>query len=402
MAISVDYDVVPFLITIPKDDTTFDIGTQYYMDVNVFWDLLADYSDSDESMPHPLMYTRIPATSSTPSITEIDLAYYRLQFEDGLYSVNIINGNTNIREVEIKNQVSVNTNNTTGFIDAQFLQHSTFGGSVHLKQSGGNPGVLYPLGTPSQPVNNLPDAKQIAINQGLTHISVEGTFVFDAADSLDGYVMEGESSSQATIVLTPAALITNCIFRTATITGSLDGGCDASNCIIGSLDYIDGTLLDCFLTDGTITLSGAQANFLRCGSAVAGGAITDTPTLDLGGTGTKLVIRDYQGGIKLINHNVGTDSTSIDMSSGQVVLDSTISSGTFTIRGIADVTDNSSGTAIINDDTLTAKVDELRTRLDLDVNVPNTYQDDKTAITNSEFTLTNTDNLNGTHTVQRS
>ncbi len=45
---------------------------------------------------------------------------------------------------------------------------------------------------------------------------------------------------------------------------------------------------------------------------------------------------------------------------------------------------------------------ELHERLDLDPNKPNNYQDDKTAIANGDWTLTNTDNLDGTHTVQRS
>ena len=45
---------------------------------------------------------------------------------------------------------------------------------------------------------------------------------------------------------------------------------------------------------------------------------------------------------------------------------------------------------------------EVHERLDLDAAKPNTYQDDASAIAGSDFDLTNTDNLNGSHTVQRS
>jgi hypothetical protein len=116
MAITVDYTVTPFLITIPQSDLTLESGTRYTLTVDTFWLLLRDFTDNENAMAHPKLYRRIPATSSTPSITEIEEAYYQLQFEDGLYSVNITEGNTNIRDVEVKNQVSVNTNNTAGFI----------------------------------------------------------------------------------------------------------------------------------------------------------------------------------------------------------------------------------------------------------------------------------------------
>ena len=71
------------------------------------------------------------------------------------------------------------------------------------------------------------------------------------------------------------------------------------------------------------------------------------PVLDFGGSGTELFIRGYSGGIKLINHS-GTDAASIDMDSGHVVIDSTITNGTIAIRGVSKLTDNSTGTAIIN------------------------------------------------------
>jgi hypothetical protein len=122
MAITVDYNNTPkWLITIPKSDLTLDTGTKYTLTVDTFWQLLRDYADSEEGIVNPIIYTRIAATASTPSITNINLDYYSLQFEDVLYSVNIIDGNTNIRDAEVKNKVSVNTNNTAGFVDQSTL-----------------------------------------------------------------------------------------------------------------------------------------------------------------------------------------------------------------------------------------------------------------------------------------
>lgn len=116
MALSVDYSTAPpWLITVPKSDLTLITGTQYQLTVDDYWILLRDYTDNEVTMARPVLYSRIPATPSTPSITDIDLNYYRIEFEPDLYSVNIINGNTNIRDGEVKNITSVNTNNTTGY-----------------------------------------------------------------------------------------------------------------------------------------------------------------------------------------------------------------------------------------------------------------------------------------------
>lgn len=65
-----------------------------------------------------------------------------------------------------------------------------------------------------------------------------------------------------------------------------------------------------------------------------------------------MVIRDYSGGLRIINKTGADDNCSIDMSSGQVVIDSTVTAGEITIRGIAKVTDNSTGTASVVSDNL--------------------------------------------------
>lgn len=231
------------------------------------------------------------------------------------------------------------------------LEYSAFQGAVTLDTTNGDSGLSLtdgtPTGTKETPVDNLADAKSIASARGFDQIDVVGTYTFTSSDTLDGYIIQGASPSKTTIVVEDGATVQNCIFRDVTLTGNLDGGNDASFCIIQNMNYIDGSILDCFLS-GTLTLSGTQANILRCASAIAGSGSDDTPTIDMGGTGTDLVIRDYQGGIKLTNHTSGTDKVSIDMSSGRVIFDSTITSGLYTVRGVGSVEDNSTGTAVVN------------------------------------------------------
>ena len=338
MAITVDYSTAaPWLITIPQADLTLESGTKYKLDVDVFWSLLADFSDNENPVVRPKLYSRIPATTSTPSITEIEDQFYSLQFEDGLYSVNIINGNTNIRDVEVKNQVSVNTNNTTGFIDAQFLEHSTFQGAVHLDAINGGSGTSYPMGTPAAPVNNAIDAVAIANQRGFEEIHVIGNYTFTTGDDIDNFTIVGQNPVKSTVTIETGASANKVELFECHAIGILDGQSTARECLLTNLDYINGYIHNCILSPGTISLGGGTtAYFIDCTSGLPG---LGTPTIDMGGSGQPLAIRNYNGGIKLTN-KTGSDAASIDLGSGQVVLDSaTVTGGTIVVRGDGKLVD---------------------------------------------------------------
>ena len=116
------------------------------------------------------------------------------------------------------------------------------------------------------------------------------------------------------------------------------------NCLVRNINYVNGYIEECVLGIGTITLGGAEeAHFLDCWSGVVGSA---TPIIDMGGSGQGLGVRNYNGGLKIIN-KTGDEKVSIDLNSGQVVLDSTITAGEIVVRGIGKLTDNSeSGTSV--------------------------------------------------------
>ena len=131
----------------------------------------------------------------------------------------------------------------------------------------------------------------------------------------------------------------DCEFYDSTVTGQLDGNSVLNNCRIQDLQYIEGEVRECILGGGTITLLG-NAIFLDCWADVPG---VDSPVIDLGGSGAKLELRNYNGDVKLIN-KTGTEEISIDLNSGKIVLDSTITGGTVVIRGVGWVVNNGSAT----------------------------------------------------------
>ena len=358
MAISIAWDTG--VITVPKADMTLVQTTPVEirrLDTSSFFFTLKALEASEEGQP----YTDTQRNSAPVLLGGITYARvleiidpYTVTFEDGTYVVQLVGSNNNMIEKTNPNQVSVQGNNAAGLIQTEEIQYSSFQSGVTIDQANGTAGQAYPAGTLQSPVNNLTDAKFIAELRGFDKFFIKGVFTFDAADTIDGFEFAGESFTRTTINLTSAALIENCRFSNAALSGSLDGGNDVFSCRITSLDYIDGIIYDSELEAGTISLGGAQADFIRCYSGVAGGGASQTPVLDLGGTGTALVVRDYQGGLKITNYTSGADAASIDLSSGRVTFDSTISAGVFAVRGVGFVEDNSTGTAVIKSQILDA------------------------------------------------
>ncbi len=344
MALTVDFTTAsPWLITIPKSDLTLESGTKYKLTVDEFWSLLTDYTDNQTTMAYPKLYSRIPATTSTPSITEIE-PDYQLQFEDGSYSVNIIEGNTNIRDVEVKNSVSVNTNNTTGFIDPTYIQYSTFSGGVWIDTTNGQSGTTYPTGTPSVPSDNLADTLAIAQANGFNHIYIKGSVTIDSGDWSAGYIFHGQSPVISVVTLGTAAILDNCEIRDAFVQGVLDTGNILRECLLGNITSYSGFMDRCGL-NGTITLGSGQTTMVDVFSNIAGGS---TPYIDFSGAGSSLAVRGYSGGLGIKN-KTGSDQVSIDMDSGQVKFDADVTNtANIYVRGNGRITDNSTGTDLID------------------------------------------------------
>ena len=327
----------------------------YNLDLNAFRFALKDLEDTEEGMAF------LDTHSHNPPLTVggVDLARtieiingYTITFEDAQYAVNLIGANSNTGDLVNVNQVSVRSANSAGLVTSTAIEYGEYGGAVTIDTSEGVTGTIYPTGTPRQPSSNLANAVEIATSRGFDTIRVIGDYTFLTSDVIDGFIIKGQSPTKSYITLTTQASITNCDFKDATVDGFLDGGSNLDNCHIIDLNYVDGTVKRCELGPGTITLNGASAEFIECWSGVAG---NDTPIIDMGATGTDLMIRGYNGGVKLINYTSGINPVSIDISSGHVILDTTISSGAITVRGVGKLTNNSTGTSVILEELLDSR-----------------------------------------------
>lgn len=249
------------------------------------------------------------------------------------------------------------------------IQFASFNSGITLDVINGLPGTTYPQGTLQAPVDNLIDAKLIATERGFDKIFIIGNYTFLTSDVINGFTFVGQNPLKTLIILTAAATIINCVFENCTITGTLDGGTSLNDCHINTLTNIDGDMHNCELEAGTITLSGTDAEFIDCYSGVAG---VVTPIIDFNGDGPHCIFRNYSGGLTLKNLTT-EQNVSVDLISGTVFLDATITAGTFVIRGVGDLIDNSTATLIVSDGLLKAKnITELHQLQGLDPDNPMT------------------------------
>lgn len=329
----------------------------YELDMDFFRLKLKDLEDSEDGIMFTDTHVHNPPITISGAVlarvVEI-LAPYTVTFEDGQYRVNVVGANTNIGERINVNQVSVSTSNSAGLQDLNSLQAASFSGAVTIDVNSAFTGTIFPVGTNGNPVNNITDAHAIAESRGIKKFLIVADMTLSTGDFSEGYEFGGVSAASVTLTLDTVTEISKCTFKNLTIQGTLDNANILRECSILNITNINGFIFQCAIS-GTITLGGgAQSTIMSCYSGVAGGDTSQTPTIDMGGSGQNLVLRDYSGGITLINRT-GIDPCSIDMQSGQVVVDSTVTAGDITIRGIAIVTDNSTGTADVKTDGVLSK-----------------------------------------------
>lgn len=119
------------VITIPKADTELVSSSPDVRKLSVLtlWETLRSIEDDADGMAYiAIVKNTTPLTVAGVTLGRVVeiINGYTLTFEDGQYAVNIYGGNSNIADVVNKNQVSVNTANSAGFLQV------AGGGSVNF------------------------------------------------------------------------------------------------------------------------------------------------------------------------------------------------------------------------------------------------------------------------------
>jgi hypothetical protein len=253
-----------------------------------------------------------------------------------LVAIDDVGADTNPIEPTAFTQIVLANSSSATLSEQAAIQYASFNGGVSYDSTSPYSGTDYPVGTPQEPVNNVYDAADIAAERGFTVGFLLSDMTIPTDLPLAGFTFLGSGKDRTVVTIPDAADVSECTYIDCEVTGYLDGNNTLRDCLIVSLNYIKGYIEQCVISPGTITLAGAEiAHFLDCYSGQPG---VGTPTIDCGGSGQELAIRNFNGGIKLTNKS-GADNISIDLNSGQVALDNTVTAGNIVVRGVGKLVD---------------------------------------------------------------
>jgi hypothetical protein len=316
---------------------------------------LKDIEDSTEHMAFPDTHRHIEPVSvggvALARVIEI-INGYTITFENGTYAVNLNGSNNNIGDVLNLNNVQVRSSNSAGLTFSKQVEDQSFTDSrVWVNTTGaGQSGTQFPIGTPGTPVDNLADAQTIISNRTLPkRLDLRGNLTVGASDSLDNYNIRGAGSKNlAKLTVITGASTSNLIISNCEIEGDMSGSivADDVSSFTGLTDF-EGAMV-CGGIEGVITLANTdlenRIEFINCHSRVAG---TGTPVIDCNNLANlELSIRGYHGGIELRNVSLASMSVSVDMDAGHLILASSCTNGTISVKGVGELTDNSAGSTI--------------------------------------------------------
>jgi hypothetical protein len=315
------------------------------LDSNDFRLALKDLEDSPTGMP----YTDTHRHNTTVLLGGIEYARiieilepYTITFEDGRYAVQISGSNNNIGDRVNVNNVSVRSANSAGLIQTREIEYNTFAGGVTIDQTNGVSGQAYPTGTPIRPVNNVADARFIAQSRGFSTFYIKGDLTLDSGDDVSAFLLVGDNATRSYITINSPSDTAAVEIRNCTVTGVLDGGTIIRDSYVFDLAYVNGFLFNCELA-GTITLGGGfPAHIMSCFAAI------NQTEIDMGGSGNGLNMQQCSGDFLLTN-KTGTDTCGIHITSGRVVLGSTVTNTTgIHLAGVGGLANNSGQPVPIN------------------------------------------------------
>ena len=354
MAISIDWGTK--VISVQRTDMVLLQTTPTeirQLSIDAFRLILNDLQDGADGITFPTTHLHNAAISLggvvLSRVIEI-INGYTITFQDGQYAVNLSGANSNIADVTNVNQVSVRSANSAGLQDLSTLLTSAYQNHVVFNLSG-QAGTAVPIGTRATPSNNFADAIAISNSLGIRRIQMASSGTLIGGVVATGKVFAGDNSSVDSLSIRTSAEVTDCSFENLTVQGFLDGNNIFKGCVVDDINYVNGLLQECALT-GTINVDGAaQCNIINCWSGTAGVADNQLVTINMGGTGNSLALRNYSGGLRLQNYS-GAGAITLDFASGRVIIDATCTGGTIGIRGICDVTDNSTNGCTVLDQTI--------------------------------------------------
>lgn len=222
---------------------------------------------------------------------------------------------------------------------------------VYIDVNIGISGTSFPIGTKRTPSNNLDDALVIANDLGITNLFFMSDYTFDSNINISNYALIGNGINETTLTFISGSIIYNCRIHNAMVTGNLSGVIgfyDAKLDNLGSVGLIPSSqeiMIQRTLLDGLISVPSNYSGKVTIIDSYSNIPGPLTPILDFGNSTGELQLRNYTGGVTLRNMTQG-NNVSIDLVSGKIKLENTVTNGTIVARGVGNLVEESTGNYI--------------------------------------------------------
>lgn len=353
------------IINIPKADTTLiqSVPTEIReLDINILRLRLKDLEDDSEGMPFLDTHrhnTEVQLAGITYARVVEIINDYTVTFEDGQYAVNLFGANHNVGDVANVNQVSIRVNNSAGLISSPAIEFAAYEDGIVVDVTKTTSGTAFDIGTGANPVGNILDALQIVANVGVKKLKIIGDITFSTGHDISGFVIEGESFAKSLITVDSDAVVNGAEFEQCSLQGTLETDMVVNHCLVRDIAFFEGFFFECAF-DGTVVLGGSSdTHIINCHDAAA----VSSPTIDMGGSGRGLIVRNWWGGL-VISNKTGADEIAIGASGSKVTLTNTVGgTGAIFVRILGgSFVNNSTATDIrpdiVNPDTISFRMFE--------------------------------------------
>ena len=233
-------------------------------------------------------------------------------------------------------QVVVEKSSSATLMNLDTIQYISYGGAVNIDVNSVYSGVEYPVGNREYPVNNVDDAIVINDYLNLNKFRLLSNVNFQGGQNISGIKIMADIGSDISVVVEQNVNTFNTVFENIAVNGIMGGSSRYLNCILGLIDVFEGEAKRCLITDD-ITIAGQGAsNLSECNVYVSD--YSAYKIIDLNGNDINML--GCRGNYELTNKTT-LSTTSVNLMSGKLKIDSSCVSGTIVVSGNVIVEDDS-------------------------------------------------------------
>lgn len=232
--------------------------------------------------------------------------------------------------------------------------------AIYIDIDNGSPGISSINGTPTNPVNNLTDAKILYTQRNIPIFRIRGALTLD--QNVADVKFVGDNSQTINEIDFAGFNVDGCSFESCTISGTMTGRIvDAKDCALSVLKGLNGRFRECILVTSFEVEQNSNNQFVDCDSD----GVTSLKCI-LPGQNARIAFHDFTGTIT-IQQMDATDYVEFNGDGSTCMLDATNTGGVFVARGTVNVVADLNSNVTVIDERIVPSLNQISGAVYIDV-----------------------------------